>query len=103
MDDTFQTVDMPLSQSAKPQQNVQDRFLSMLCREQVPVYIYLVNGIKLQGYIKSFDQYVIYLNDPVAQIVYKRSICSVMQQMHGAKPPERIDRGMDRPDRDTDK
>jgi RNA chaperone Hfq len=71
------------------------------------VYIYLVNGIKLQGYIKSFDQYVIYLNDPVAQIVYKRSICSVMQQMHGpagAKAAERVDRGMDpRSDKASDK
>jgi host factor-I protein len=58
--------------------NVQDQFLSKLCREQTAVCIYLVNGIKLSGSIKSFDQYVIYLDAPAAQIVYKHAVCSVM-------------------------
>ena len=38
-------------------QLLQDPFLNTLRREHVPVSIYLVNGIKLQGQIESFDQY----------------------------------------------
>ncbi|MGP1946153.1 MAG: RNA chaperone Hfq, partial [Arsenophonus sp. ER-LPS3-MAG3] len=40
-------------------QSLQDPFLNALRREKVSVYIYLVNGIKLQGHIESFDQFVI--------------------------------------------
>jgi RNA chaperone Hfq len=40
---------------------LQDPFLNALRREHVPVSIYLVNGIKLQGQIESFDQYVVLL------------------------------------------
>ena len=40
-------------------QSLQDPFLNALRRERVPVSIYLVNGIKLQGQIESFDQFVI--------------------------------------------
>jgi RNA chaperone Hfq len=42
-------------------QLLQDPFLNTLRREHVPVSIYLVNGIKLQGQIESFDQYVVLL------------------------------------------
>ena len=42
-------------------QSLQDPFLNALRRERVPVSIYLVNGIKLQGQIESFDQFVILL------------------------------------------
>ena len=59
--------------------NIQDIFLAQLCEKKVLVSIYLVNGVRLQGYVKSFDSHVIYLDDPVSQIVYKRSICSIMQ------------------------
>ena len=40
-------------------QLLQDPFLNLLRKEHVPVSIYLVNGIKLQGHIESFDQYVV--------------------------------------------
>lgn len=43
----------------------------MLRREHVPVSIYLVNGIKLQGQVESFDQYVVLLKNTVTQMVYK--------------------------------
>ena len=42
-------------------QLLQDPFLNLLRKEHVPVSIYLVNGIKLQGHIESFDQYVVLL------------------------------------------
>ena len=44
-------------------QSLQDPFLNALRRERVPVSIYLVNGIKLQGQIESFDQFVILLKN----------------------------------------
>ena len=52
-------------------QLLQDPFLNALRREHVPVSIYLVNGIKLQGQVESFDQYVVLLKNTVTQMVYK--------------------------------
>jgi len=46
-------------------QLLQDPFLNALRKEHVPVSIYLVNGIKLQGQVDSFDQYVILLKNTV--------------------------------------
>ena len=54
-------------------QLLQDPFLNALRREHVPVSIYLVNGIKLQGQIESFDQYVVLLRNTVTQMVYKQA------------------------------
>ena len=59
-------------------QLLQDPFLNALRREHVPVSIYLVNGIKLQGQIESFDQYVVLLRNTVTQMVYKHAIASVV-------------------------
>lgn len=57
---------------------MQDPFLNALRRERVPVSIYLVNGIKLQGQIESFDQFVILLRNTVSQMVYKHAISTVV-------------------------
>lgn len=59
-------------------QTLQDPFLNALRRERVPVSIYLVNGIKLQGQIESFDQFVILLKNTVSQMVYKHAISTVV-------------------------
>ena len=59
-------------------QMLQDPFLNVLRREHVPVSIYLVNGIKLQGTIESFDQFVILLKNTVSQMVYKHAISTVV-------------------------
>ncbi len=59
-------------------QFLQDPFLNALRREHVPVNIYLTNGIKLQGQIESFDQYVVMLrSNTVTQVVYKHAISTV--------------------------
>ena len=58
--------------------SVQDSYLNALRREQVPVSIYLVNGIKLQGRIESFDQFVILLRNSVSQMVYKHAVSTVV-------------------------
>lgn len=59
-------------------QSLQDPFLNALRREKVPVSIYLVNGIKLQGQIDSFDQFVVLLKNSVNQMVYKHAISTVV-------------------------
>lgn len=52
--------------------------MNALRRERVPVAIYLVNGIKLQGVIESFDQFVVLLRNQVSQMVYKHAISTVV-------------------------
>jgi host factor-I protein len=59
-------------------QSLQDPFLNALRRERVPVAVYLVNGIKLQGTIESFDQFVVLLRNTVSQMVYKHAISTVV-------------------------
>ena len=59
-------------------QMLQDPFLNALRREHIQVSIYLVNGIKLQGQIESFDQYVVLLKNTVTQMVYKHAISTVV-------------------------
>jgi host factor-I protein len=59
-------------------QLLQDPFLNTLRREHVPVSIYLVNGIKLQGQIESFVQYVVLLRNTVTQMVYIHAISTIV-------------------------
>jgi host factor-I protein len=58
--------------------SLQDPYLNALRKERVPVAIYLVNGIKLQGQIESFDQFVVLLKNSVSQMVYKHAISTVV-------------------------
>jgi host factor-I protein len=57
---------------------LQDPYLNILRKERIPVSIYLVNGIKLQGQIESFDQFVVLLKNTVSQMVYKHAISTVV-------------------------
>jgi host factor-I protein len=59
-------------------QSLQEPFLNALRRERVPVAIYLVNGIKLQGQVESFDQFVVLLKNSVSQMIYKHAISTVV-------------------------
>ncbi len=59
-------------------QSLQEPFLEALRREQVPISVYLVNGIKLQGKIEAYDQFVIYLKNSFSQIVYKHAISTIV-------------------------
>lgn len=59
-------------------QTLQDPFLNALRKEKVPVSIYLVNGIKLQGQVESFDQFVVLLKNTVSQMVYKHAISTIV-------------------------
>jgi len=59
-------------------QSLQEPFLNALRKERIPVSIYLVNGIKLQGQIESFDQFVVLLKNSVSQMIYKHAISTVV-------------------------
>lgn len=59
-------------------QSLQDPYLNALRKDRIPVSIFLVNGIKLQGQIESFDQFVILLKNTVSQMVYKHAISTVV-------------------------
>ena len=62
----------------KKNQALQDPYLNALRREKVPVSIYLISGIKLQGQIESFDQFVILLKNTVSQMVYKHAVSTIV-------------------------
>jgi len=68
-------------------QTLQDPFLNALRKEKVPVSIYLVNGIKLQGQVESFDQFVVLLKNSVSQMVYKHAISTVVPARNVRIPP----------------
>jgi len=57
---------------------LQDPFLNALRKERIPVSIFLVNGIKLQGQVESFDQFVIVLRNTVNQMIYKHAISTIV-------------------------
>lgn len=58
--------------------SLQDPFLNALRKERIAVSIYLVNGIKLQGQVESFDKYVVILRNAVNQMVYKHAISTIV-------------------------
>ena len=59
-------------------QSLQEPFLNALRKEKIPVSIFLVSAIKLQGQIESFDQFVILLKNGVNQMIYKSAISTVV-------------------------
>jgi len=58
--------------------SLQDPFLNALRRQRVPVAVYLTNGIKLQGHVVAFDQYVVLLKNNARQMVFKHAIATVV-------------------------
>ncbi len=69
-------------------QSLQDPYLNILRKERIPVSIFLVNGIKLQGQIESFDQFVILLRNTVSQMVYKHAISTVVPSRNVRLPAQ---------------
>ena len=59
--------------------NLQDTFLNSVRKNKMPVTIFLVNGVKLQGMITWFDNFWVLLRrDGHSQLVYKHAISTVM-------------------------
>ena len=69
-------------------QSLQDPFLNALRKDRIPVSIFLVNGIKLQGQIESFDQFVILLRNTVSQMIYKSAISTVVPSRNVKMPTD---------------
>ncbi len=68
--------------------HLQDEFLNQLRKEHVSVSFYLMNGIKLQGNIESFDQYAILLKNTVSQLVYNHAISTIVPMRNvNIEPP----------------
>jgi len=78
-------------------QSLQDPFLNTLRKERVPVSIFLVNGIKLQGQIESFDQFVVLLKNSVSQMVYKHAISTIVPSRNVKIPPQTPAEGQGEP------
>ena len=78
-------------------QSLQDPFLNTLRKERVPVSIFLVNGIKLQGQIESFDQFVVLLKNSVSQMVYKHAISTVVPSRNVKIPQQAPAEGQPEP------
>lgn len=66
-----------MTEKSKPPA-LQDPFLNQLRKENVPVSVYLISGIKLKGQVQSFDQYVILLRSTITQMVYKHAISTIV-------------------------
>ncbi|MEM7195550.1 MAG: RNA chaperone Hfq [Pseudomonadota bacterium] len=70
---------------------LQDPFLNILRKERIPVSIFLVNGIKLQGQVESFDQFVVLLRNSVNQMIYKHAISTIVPARAVRIPHENSD------------
>ena len=64
--------------------DLQEIFLSEVSKKKISISIYLLNGIKLQGHIESFDQYVLVLSGSTPQLIYKHAISTIV-------PAQKID------------
>jgi len=60
--------------------NIQEAFLKALQKEQMPVSIFLSNGVKLHGVIDKFDEKVIMLKNNITQMVFKRAISTIVPE-----------------------
>jgi len=80
-------------------QNLQDPLLNAVRKERVPVSIFLVNGIRLQGQVESFDQFAVLLKNNVTQMIYKHAISTVVP-VRSVKLPPVLSEGQPEPGRD---
>jgi host factor-I protein len=83
--------------------SLQDAFLDILCKERIPLSIYLSNGIRLMGHIDTFDAYVIVLTDGgISRMIYKHAIstivpsCNIAQSSDRSTPEVTVKRRMSR-------
>ena len=65
--------------AAERTQNLQDTFLNYVRKHTIPLTIFLVNGVKLQGVVTWFDNFSLLLRrDGHSQLVYKHAISTIM-------------------------
>jgi host factor-I protein len=73
--------------------SLQDPFLNTLRKERIAVSVFLRNGVKLQGHIEAFDQFVVVLRNNVNQLIYKHAILSIVPARYVAVPQVSLGEG----------
>ena len=75
----FDVMDAPLTDAAPLKEtSLQERFIQKACKEKADVYIFLINGIKLEGQITDSDYHTILLEGKTIQLIYKRAVSTIM-------------------------
>ena len=64
----------------KTNTSLQDLFLNQVRKEKIPVTVYLVNGVKLMGVIKGFDNFAVLIKQDAQQLIYKHAISTIVPQ-----------------------
>ena len=67
---------MPINKS----QSFQDNYLNQLRKDKVPVIIFLTNGVRLKGFVKGFDNFVILVKDVNQQLIYKHAVSTIVPE-----------------------
>jgi host factor-I protein len=60
--------------------NLQDSYLNQLRKDKTPVVVYLTNGVRLRGTIKSFDNFVILLEESTQSLIYKHAVSTIVPE-----------------------
>jgi host factor-I protein len=60
--------------------NLQDSYLNQLRKDKIPVVVYLTNGVRLRGTIKSFDNFVILLEESTQSLIYKHAVSTIVPE-----------------------
>ncbi len=58
--------------------NLQDNYLNQLRKDKIPVLVFLTNGVRLKGVIKSFDSFVILLEENTQSLIYKHAVSTIV-------------------------
>ncbi len=61
-------------------QNLQDNYLNQLRKDKTAVVVYLTNGVRLKGVIKSFDSFVILLEENTQSLIYKHAVSTIVPE-----------------------
>jgi host factor-I protein len=73
-----------MSDGKQAPQNIQDAFLNTVRREKTSVTVYLLNGAKLTGRIRSFDKFSVLLETgSLEQLIFKHAISTISQTRRG--------------------
>ncbi|HYA12470.1 MAG TPA: RNA chaperone Hfq [Thermodesulfovibrionales bacterium] len=60
--------------------NLQDNYLNQLRKDKTPVVVYLTNGVRLRGVIRSFDSFVILLEENTQSLIYKHAVSTIVPE-----------------------
>lgn len=82
----------------RPLHALQDKFLQDLRESKTLVAVFLVNGIRLQGQVEFFDNYIVAVKSTATQLVYKHAISTIVPLDGGGVQPDQEKRNVAKPD-----